>query len=359
MILLNIVVSKPTIGLVEAWAAARVVLSGNLAQGAKVEEFENRFAREVLDGQTEAVAVNSGTSGLVIALLASGVGPGDEVIVPAFTFAATANAVALCGATPVFCDIESDSFNMDPAFAESLITRRTRALVPVHLYGNPANMVRIREIATANSLLVIEDAAQAHGASIDGKPVGTFGDAGVFSFYPTKNMTTGEGGLVSTKNPAIARTARLLRNQGMERRYENEIPGFNNRMTDISGAIGLVQLSKLPKFTERRKKIAAIYSSELRNVTTPLERFGFRHVYHQYTIDCTKIGRERVIDALDQKGIPYGIYYPKPVHLLPSFKSSLTLKNTEAAAKAVLSLPMHPGLSEKQISLIVRTINAI
>ena len=236
--------AKPIIGSEERGAVDRVLRSGMLAQGPEVAAFEQEFAEHFGLART-CVAVNSGTSGLHLGLLAAGVGPGDEVIVPSFTFAATANSVALTGATPVFADIELDTFCLDPASVEACITERTVGVMPVHLYGHPANMPALQDLAEKHGLMIFEDAAQAHGASLNGTPVGAFGTFAMFSLYPTKNMTSGEGGMVSVATDEIERLMRLYRNQGMERQYENEVVGFNTRMTDIHAAIGRVQLTKV------------------------------------------------------------------------------------------------------------------
>jgi len=241
--------AKPIIGDDERAAVDAVLRSGMIAQGPQVKAFEEEFSAQVAGG-VECVAVNSGTSGLHLGLLAAGIGPGDEVIVPSFTFAATANSVALTGATPVFADIEADYFCLDPASVRAAITERTKAIMPVHLYGHPADMTALKSLADEYGLMLFEDAAQAHAAELHGRRVGTFA---MFSLYPTKNMTSGEGGMVSCATPQLARTVRLLRNQGMERQYANEIIGFNARMTDIHAAIGRVQLSKLAGWTEQRR----------------------------------------------------------------------------------------------------------
>lgn len=229
--------------------------------------------------------MSSGTAALHLGLLAAGIGPGDEVIVPSFTFAATANAVALTGAAPVFADIEPDCYCLDPAAVVAAITPRTRAVMPVHMYGQPADMGACDLLAREHGLALFEDAAQAHGAQQAGRPVGGFGEFGAFSFYPTKNMTSGEGGMIATGNHDLARAARLLRNQGMERRYENEVIGFNQRMTDLHAAIGRVQLTRLAGWTEKRQKNAALLDQELTtDVVVPKVRPASGHVYHQDTI---------------------------------------------------------------------------
>jgi dTDP-4-amino-4,6-dideoxygalactose transaminase len=328
-----------------------------LAQGPEVAAFENEYST-VVAGR-HCVAVNSGTSALHMSLLALGIGPGDEVIVPSFTFAATANSVALTGATPVFVDIEPIFFCMDPAAVEAAISPRTKAIMPVHLYGHPANMTRIQEIATKHGLLISEDAAQAHSATWNGQPVGALGDIASFSFYPTKNMTAGEGGMVTTANDGIARTVRLLRNQGMEKRYENEIIGFNTRMTDIHAAIGRVQLHKLPGWTAARQLNAKFLSDNIQGVITPAVAPEATHSYHQYTIRIEGINRDAFADQLTAKGVGNGVYYPIPVHRLASFGLSLDLPSTESVARQCLSLPVHPSLTPADLEKIVESVNAV
>ena len=237
--------ARPLIGEEEIDAVAAVMRTGMIAQGPQVAAFEEEFCAALVPG-TRAVAVNSGTSALHLGLLAAGIGPGDEVIVPSFTFAATANSVAITGATPVFADIDPLTFTLSPAAVEAAITPRTRAIMPVHPYGHPAPMDALQEIADAHGLMVFEDAAQAHGASLHGRAVGSFGAFAAFSFYPTKNMTSGEGGMVTSSDPEIIRGVKLARNQGMETRYANEIVGLNNRMTDLHAAIGRVHVRTTP-----------------------------------------------------------------------------------------------------------------
>ena len=344
--------SKPFIGEVEKQAVMRVLDSGMIAQGPEVAAFETEFS--TLVSEHHCIAVNSGTSALHLALLASGVECGDEVIIPSFTFAATANAVSLCGATPVFVDIDLDTFTIDPNAINAALTAKTSAVMPVHLYGHPAKMNAISEICDKKGLLLLEDAAQAHLATFQSKPVGTFGTS-AFSFYPTKNMTSGEGGMIVTSDSDIARKSRLLRNQGMEKRYENEIVGFNNRMTDIHAAIGRVQLTSLAERTEKRKENANFFNKNLTTVSTPFIHPEAEHVFHQYT-DRTP-DRDSLIDLLTKEEIGHGIYYPIPVHELPSFAKEFDLPNTRIAAEEVLSLPVHPFLTEEEKSRIVEVIN--
>jgi len=348
--------AKPIIGDDERAAVDAVLRSGMVAQGPEVAGFESEFSR-LVDGR-HCIAVNSGTSALHMALIAVGVKPGDEVIVPSFTFAATANSVRLAGATPVFVDIDAASFCIDPAAVEQAITERTRAVMPVHLYGHPANMTRIGEIATRHGLWIIEDAAQAHAASWAGTPVGALGTAAAFSFYPTKNMTSGEGGMVATGCNHIARQVRLLRNQGMEQRYRNEIVGFNTRMTDIHAAIGRVQLGKLAGWTARRQEIAARFDGELNGVTVPPVAAEAVHVYHQYTIRVAE-DRDGFAAALADLGVGTGVYYPTPVHQLPSFGLSLDLPETATAAAEALSLPVHPSLTDDDVEHIISAVNKV
>lgn len=356
--------AKPLIGDEEREAVDRVLRSGMIAQGPEVAAFESEFAQHFVEGR-DTVAVNSGTSGQHLGLLAAGVGPGDEVIVPSFTFAATGNSVALTGATPVFADIEPASFTLDPASVRAAITDRTKGIMPVHLYGHPFLVDEIEAIAREYGLAIYEDAAQAHGASWNGRPVGTIGDFAMFSLYPTKNMTSGEGGMVTCADEVIARNVRLLRNQGMERQYENEVIGFNTRMTDIHAAIGRVQLTKVDAWTAKRQANAAVLDeglSGISGVQTPKVHPEVVHVYHQYTIRLDAGERARIQLALkEEHGIGTGVYYPIPNHRLPSlakYAPDLHLPETERAAAEVLSLPVHPSLSDGDLERIVNAVAA-
>ena len=353
--------AKPIVGDEERAAVDRVLQSGMIAQGPEVAAFEQEFADQMVSGRT-CVAVNSGTAGLHLGLLAAGVGPGDEVIVPSFTFAATGNSVALTGATPVFADIEPNQFTLDVESVRASITPRTKGIMPVHLYGHPAHMDELAELAEQRGLRLYEDAAQAHGASLDGRRVGTFGDFAMFSLYPTKNMTSGEGGMVSTATDEIARQVRLLRNQGMEKQYANEVIGFNARLTDIHAAIGRVQLTKVEAWTEQRRSNAAFLDANLEGVVTPPVRDGARHVYHQYTIRVLE-DRDGFVAALrEEYGVGSGVYYPIPNHRLESlasFAPGLDLPETEKAAREVVSLPVHPSLTPDDLERIVTAVNAL
>ncbi|RDG39745.1 DegT/DnrJ/EryC1/StrS family aminotransferase [Streptomyces corynorhini] len=357
--------ASPVIGEEEIDAAVRVMRTGRVVQGPEVAAFEAGFAELV--GGAHCVAVNSGTSALHLLLLALGIGPGDEVIVPSFSFAASANAVRLVGADVVFADIEPDSFCLDPAAVEAAITPRTAAIMPVHLYGHPAAMDRLMPLAEKHGLAVVEDACQAHAAALDGTPVGAFGSGGTFSFYPTKNMHALEGGMVTTGDAEVARTLRLLRNQGMEQRYANEIVGANMRMTDVSAAVGRVQLTKLDGWTERRRANAAYLDGHITapNVVTPTVAEGARHVYHQYTVRI-RGDRDAAMARLSEAGIGNAVYYPTPIHRLkpywePDQKAGRgwELPETERAAAEVVSLPVHPALTAEDLERIVTVVNGL
>jgi len=330
--------------------------AGSLAQGPRVREFEEGFAAFV--GATHAVATSSGTTALHLALLGYGVGPGDEVVTVPFTFIASANSIVYTGARPVFVDIDERDFTMDAAQLEAAITPRTRAVMPVSLYGQPARMDEISEIAGRHGLAVIEDAAQAHGAAIGDRRSGTWG-AGAFSFYPTKNMTTGEGGMITTDDADLAAATRLLREHGMKVRYHHDVMGYNFRMTDIGAAIGLAQLPKLPAANDRRREIAARYDAELRGVVTPWVRPGVTHVYHQYTIRVTR--RDDFAARLTERGVGTGIYYPIPVHRQKPFVAlgygDESHPVTDRLTEQVLSIPVHPSLTDDEVSTVIGAVN--
>ena len=371
-----IAIAHPLLGIEEETAILRVLASAQLAQGELVATFEQRFAE--LCHVREAVAVSSGTAALHLALLAHNIGRGDEVITTAFSFAATANTILYVGATPVFVDIEPDTYNIDPTQVEAALTRRTKAILPVHLYGHPCDMKRLAQLAEAYALVLIEDASQAHSAAINGRPVGSFG-TGCFSFYATNNMTTGEGGMVTTNDPAIAEQVRLLRNHGQEARYYQIALGYNMRMTELQAALGIAQLEKLEYFTERRIANAAFLTEYLGDrVQTPIARPGYRHVYHQYTIRVPSNRNECAL-KLRAQGIDTTVHYPIPIHQQPYYRRmsslfriltpgkrlrlrggnpSAYLPETENAAQQVLSLPVHPALSEEDLSTIAREVVA-
>ncbi len=351
-------IAKPDIGRSEIKAVKKVMKSGNLAQGAEVLAFENEFSNRLVSNLA-CVAVNSGTSALHILLLAHNVGPGDEVIVPSFSFAATANSVEITGATAVFADIDPGTFCIDPNFVESLVSNRTKAIMAVHLYGLPSNISELKRIAEKYDLLLLEDAAQAHGAMIGEEFVGTFGDGAAFSFYPTKNMTSGEGGMAVTNDKIYERNLRMLRNQGMEKRYQNELIGLNYRMTEVHAAIGRVQLQKLEKYNSSRIKNAEFFNTNLVGVELPKVPKGHKHVYHQYTIRVDGHDRDKFVTELTKLGVGAGVYYPTPIHQLPAYSQQLELPETEKACREVISIPVHPRLTQKQVHKIVSAVNSV
>jgi dTDP-4-amino-4,6-dideoxygalactose transaminase len=319
--------------------------------GSEVAAFEEEFATYC---QAQyGIGVNTGTSALHLALLAAGIGPGDEVITVPFTFVATVAAIYYTGATPVFVDINPRTFTIDVKAIESAITERTKAILPVHLYGQPADMDPILEIAKRHGLIVIEDAAQAHGAEYKGKRVGSLGDMGCFSFYPGKNLGAyGEGGMVVTSNAEYTRTIRMLRDWGAEQKYHHVLKGYNFRLEGIQGAVLRVKLRHLEKWTEARRAAAAHYDELLADsgVQTPEAMSYARHVYHVYAIRTQQ--RSEWQQALQAKGIQTGIHYPIPVHLLPAYAdlgcSKGDFPHAEQAANEVLSLPMFAELSRDQ-----------
>jgi dTDP-4-amino-4,6-dideoxygalactose transaminase len=343
-------------------AIARVLESAQFILGEEVAAFEKEFAEYC--GVRYGVAVNSGTSALHLALLAAGIGPGDEVITVPFTFVATVAAIRYTGARPVFVDIEPFSYTMDVAQVERAVTPRTRAILPVHIYGQPADMDPILEIARSHNLIVIEDAAQAHGAEYKRRRVGSLGDLGCFSFYPGKNLGAyGEGGMVVTNNPEHARTVRMLRDWGAERKYEHVLQGFNYRLEGLQGAILRVKLHHLEAWTEARRAHAAAYDRLLvaASVATPAALPGRRHVYHIYAVRTAD--RERAQQALQRGGIATGIHYPIPVHLQ---KAHADLGHghgdfpaSEQAAAQVLSLPMFPELTPGQIQRVAAMVSGV
>lgn len=365
-------IANPSLGLEEKEAVLQVLSSGQIAQGEQVATFERNFAQSF--HVQEAIAVSSGTAALHLALLAHHIGPGDEVITTAFSFAATANVILLVGATPVFVDIEPDTYNIDPALVEAAITPRTKAILPVHLYGNPCDMGRLLPLAEAHHLVIIEDACQAHAANIHGHPVGGFG-TGCFSFYATKNMTTGEGGMVTTNDSALAERIRLLRSHGQKERYQHIELGYNLRMTDIQAAMGVVQLGRLEHFTERRIANAAYITEQLRGaLQTPVARAGHRHVYHQYTIQVPpSANRAEWMASLRTQGIGTAIHYPIPIHQQPFYRAhpelfrcvdatsttASPLPVTERCAQQVLALPVHPNLSQPDLTTIAKGVLAL
>ncbi len=358
---MKIAIAPPTIGDAEKQAVIDVLESGHLWQGEKTQTFEARFA--AYHGAKHGIAVNNGTTALIAALMAHGIGPGDEVIVPAFTFFATAASVLAVGARVVFADIEPDTFCLSPEDVERVMTERTRAIIPVHLYGHPADMPRFADICARHQLALIEDAAQAHGTRIGKQFTGTWGTA-TFSFHQSKNMMTAEGGMILTNDDEIDRQLRMIRNQGMNTRYYHEVVGYNFRLTDIAAAIGLVQLEHLPEWTTRRIENATYFSERLTTVRPPVTRPDHRHVFHQYTVRIPAgLDRNALTTHLNQSGISADVYYPRPIYQQPVFQQlggyeTIHLPETERATREVFSIPVHPQLTETEREYIVQTINA-
>jgi len=345
-------ISKPFISKEEKRAVLDVLSSGLLSQGEKTAQFEERFAKYI--GTDYAVATNNGTTALFLALNALNIN--GEVLLPSFTFIASASSVLFNNAKPVFVDIDSKTFNMDARDLEKKITNKTEAIMPVHLYGQACDMDAIREIAKKHNLKIIEDACQAHGAEYKGKKAGSMGDSAAFSFYPTKNMTTGEGGIVTTNDSKIAETMRLFRNHGQAKRYVHNTLGYNFRMTDIQAAMGIEQLKKLDSFNEKRISNARYYNKRLRNVEIPFVAENTKHVYHQYTLKSES--RDSLAERLGENNIGYGIYYPIPAHMqqvMSAYRTSLPV--TEELCKKVISLPIHPSLKKSDLSQVVSAVN--
>ncbi len=352
-------IARPDLGPEEAAAVVEVLSSGMIAQGRKVAELETRWAE--FCGVRHAIAMSNGTVALMSIFAGLGLGPGDEVITVAHTFAATANAILFTGARPVFVDIEPDTYLIDAARIEAAITPRTRAIVPVHLFGLVADMDMIGAIADRYGLVVVEDACQAHGALYRGRRAGSFGH-GAFSLYATKNMTTAEGGFVTTNDDRLADWLRLYRNQGMRTRYAFEILGFNFRMTDVAAAIGLIQLDKLERNTARRQVIAARYDEAFSDlpVGLPVTPDGRTHVFHQYTLE---VGPERdtILAELREAGVGADVYYPVPVHRQAYIMERglhADLPVTDRAAARTIALPIHPGLGSDEQATVIAAVRA-
>jgi dTDP-4-amino-4,6-dideoxygalactose transaminase len=342
-------------------AIAGVLESSQFVLGKEVAAFEEEFALYCGGGQ--AIGVNSGTSALHLALLAAGIGPGDEVITTPFTFVATVAAIGYAGATPVYADIDAASYNIDPAKIEAAITSKTKAIMPVHLYGQPAEMDPILEIARRRGLLVIEDAAQAHGAEYHGRRAGSLADLACFSFYPGKNLGAyGEGGAVVTSNPEYAKTIRLLRSWGESRRYYHDLRGFNYRLEGMQGAILRVKLRHLESWTEARRAHASVYHQLLAEsgVVAPAEKPYARHVFHVYAVRSPH--RDAMVEGLNAAGVQTGIHYPIPVHLQRAYRDPRYKEGdfpiAERVAREVFSLPMFPELQRSQIETVCQAVRA-
>ena len=360
-------INLPKIGEEEVQAVVKVLRSGmltsGLGAGPEVLAFEKKFADFVC--AKHAVAVNTGTAALHSAVLAVGVKQGDEVILPSFTFVATAEAIVLAGAKPVFVDIDPKTYNLSPSGVEKAITKKTKAILPVDLYGFSADMKILKEIASNRGLALVEDAAQAHGTTYEGKPSGAFADAACWSLYASKNMTTGEGGVVTTNDDQIAETLRMIRTHGEKAKYASLMLGTNYRMSEIQAAIGNVQMQKLPTFIAKRRENAQQLTKLLKTndrLVLPFESQNMLHSWYLYTArlkDATEEERNHLVDALKKKGIGSEVYYINPVHQMPFYREnfgSAKLPETEKASKQVFSLPIHPGVTNEQARFIGETI---
>lgn len=360
-------IARPLIGPEEIAVVSDVLASGALIQGKHVAEFETQFAN--YHGAKHGVATSNGTTALTAALMAHGIGPGDEVLVPSFTFFATASSVLSVGARPRFVDIDPETYCLSVDSAREALTEKTRAIIAVHLYGHPAPMLELSALCKEHDLALIEDAAQAHGAGIADQKVGSWGTA-CFSFYPTKNMTTTEGGMVLTTSEQIATRLRMIRSQGMNTRYLHEMVGYNFRMTDLCAAIGLIQLRKLPGWTQQRIEHAQYYGDALKHVKTPHPPTDVTHVFHQYTVRLpggksrSGLSRDEVVQQLNESGVGARVYYALPVHRQPALKElgsvvGATLPETDKATGEVLSLPVHPSLTREEREEVAFKVNAL
>ena len=353
--------AKPLLGKEEEETVIEVLRSGMLAAGSWVREFEDAFGK--YNHSRNAVATSSGTTALHVMLEALNIGAGDKVFVTAFSFIASANAILYTGATPIFVDIDPLSCNLSPSELEKAILKNpgARAVLVVHLFGLPADMAEIMRLARKHNLIVLEDCAQAIGAEYRGQKVGTFGEAAAFSFYPTKNITTGEGGIVLTDNPAVAEKIRVLVNQGQRRRYYHETVGYNYRMTNIHAAIGVQQLKKLELFNRARREHARFYDRTITNpfIRKPEALSDRTHVYHQYTLRVSN--RENFARHLTASGIGYGIHYPLTIPAQTPYRTlaagSGTWPAAEKLAESCLSIPVHPSLSHNELLTVVEAIN--
>jgi perosamine synthetase len=349
----NMPLKQPQIGTRERDAVDRVLSNEDLVPGSEVAAFEAEFTTYL--GGSTCVAVSSGSSALHLGLLAAGVGVGDEVVVPSFTSVATVNAVAATGAVPVFADIDPETFCLDPYAAEDAITPRTAAVLPVHLFGQPADMNAFVRVADRHGIALVEDACQAHGAAWNRRKVGTFGTFGAFSFGRTKNMTTSAGGMVVCADPNVAEKVRALRAQGLAKVSSGEVVGLNAGMTDVAAALGRVQLDRLPGFNRVRRMNAALLTIGLRNVVTPPQPDEAWHVFSEYVVRTP--ARAQLAEDLTRAGIAAAAACPTPVHRQPAYAQRVQLPETERAAAEALSLPVHPGIAGLDVRTIVRAAN--
>lgn len=348
-------ISKPLIDEEEKRAVQQVLNSGMIAHGKVVEEFEKEFAKYC--GAKDAVATTSGTSAIKLALQVEGITSGDEIITTPFSFIASTTPILYNNATPLFVDIDEDNFNLDLTKVEQAITEKTKAILPVHLFGLPVNMDQLQELADKHNLKIIEDACQAHGATFKGKRIGSF-NTSCFSFYATKNMACGEGGIITFQDEGLANKARILRNHGSSRRYYHDELAYNYRMTNIHAAIGLEQLKKLEDFNQKRKDNASFLINNLNPSIAKLPKLSNSHAYHQFTVLFpSPEQRDKALDHLEKNQVGTGIFYPVPIHKQKIINSDLELPVAESVSKRVLSLPVHPSLTQGDLNKIVEVFN--
>jgi len=363
----TIPIARPVLGKKELEAVKEVFESGMLVQGKKVKQFEEKFADYI--GVEHAIAVTNGTIALDVALKALNLGPGDEVITSAFSFIASSNCILFQNSKPVFADIDPRTFNIDPSDVAEKITAKTKAIIPVHLFGQPARMDALKEIAEDKGIFLVEDAAQAHGAEYNGQKAGSIGDIGCFSFYATKNMTVGEGGMITTNDQELAGKARFLRNHGQTQKYHHCTLGYNYRMTEFCAAIGSVQLQELDELNVKRRVNAKLLSNGIRKfhgLTVPYVEKDVKHVFHQYVVRVEEEylrGRDELADLLTEKGIGVAVHYPIPIYRQPlylelGYRENMC-PNTEEACRRVLSLPVHPLVDRKDIEYILDVLEEV
>jgi len=363
----TIPIAKPVLGREEIEVVRKVFESGILVQGERIRSFEEEFAEYI--GVEHAVAMANGTLALDTALKALGIGPGDEVVTSAFSFIASSNCVLFQGAKPVFADIDQRSFNINPSDVADKITAKTKAIIPVHLFGQPAEMDALKDIAEDHRIALVEDAAQAHGAEFKGRKAGGLGDIGCFSFYATKNMTTGEGGMITTDSSELARKARLIRNHGDSGKYHHVILGYNYRMNEASAAVGSVQLKKLDKLNEKRRKNAEALTEgimKISGLTPPHMKDNVKHVFYQYVVRVEEnypMERDKLAEHLWERGVDAAVHYPTPVYGQPLYRKlgygKMACPMAEDVCKRVLSLPVHPSVTEEDIKYMLDVLKEV
>lgn len=363
----TIPIAKPLLGQEELEAIREVLKSGVLTQGEKIRLFERNFANYI--GVKHAVAVSNGTTALDTALKALKVSPGDEVVTPAFSFVASSNCILFQGAKPVFADINPRTFNLEPSDVIQKITAKTKAIICAHLFGQPPDMRELEEVAEERKIALVEDAAQAHGAEYKGQKTGSIGTIGCFSFYATKNMTTGEGGMITTNDSELARRARLIIDHGQDEKYNHVILGYNYRMPEVCAAIGLVQLRKLDGFNRKRRENAEILTKGVQKIgglVPPYVSEGVKHVFYQYVVkvkDDFPIGRDGLAEHLEKMRVGVAVHYPTPIYKQPLYRElgygKTTCPKAEDACKRVLSLPVHPAVTKEDIAYVIDVLEKV